>query len=105
MNVELFREIKDAEKRAEELLLKTEKDKEKILQQAKHKSIILVEKGEEEIDKEKEQKIKDKTEKAELIRKEIISKGEQDIKKLRKNSEKNIETAVNFILQKFEESI
>ncbi|MEA2037655.1 MAG: hypothetical protein U9O94_09160 [Nanoarchaeota archaeon] len=105
MTVKLFNEIKDAEKKAEEIIAKGELDKEKIIQEAKHKSIVHVEKGEEKIDKEKETKIESKREKAESARTEVLSKGKEDIQKLKQNSEKNIDEAVDIILKKFEDSI
>ncbi len=105
MEAEILTEIRDSEKRAEEIIERAKRDKESIMHEANSNSSKLLLAKQEEIKKSQEKKIADFREKAKLIREEKISEGNAQVKQLKTKAEKNIPKAVDFVLKKFEEMI
>mgnify|MGYP001572614757 FL=1 len=103
MEAEILTEIKESEKRAEEIIERAKKDKESIIHEANSNSSKLLLAKQEEIKKSQEKKIADFREKAKLIREEKLAEGTIQVKQLRAKAEKNIPKAVDFVLPKFEE--
>lgn len=103
MEAEILTEIKESEKRAEEIIERAKKDKESIIHEANSNSSKLLLAKQEEIKKSQEKKIADFREKAKLIREEKLAEGTIQVKQLRAKAEKNIPKAVDFVLSKFEE--
>ena len=105
MEAEILTEIKDSEKRAEEIIERAKKDKESIVHEANSNSSRLLLAKQEEIKKSNEKKIADFREKAKLIREEKLAEGKAQAKQLRAKAEKNITKAADFVLKKFEEMV
>lgn len=105
MEAEILIEIKDSEKRADEIIERAKREKESIVQDAIKSSLKLLSEKEDEIRKAQEKKIMDFREKAKLIREEKLSEGKAVAKQLKVKSEKNVGRAVDFVLRKFEEMI
>ena len=105
MEAEILTEIRDSEKRAEEIIERAKKDKESIVHEANSNSSRLLLAKQEEIKKSNEKKIADFREKAKLIREEKLAEGTIQVKQLRAKAEKNIPKAADFVLKKFEEMV
>jgi vacuolar-type H+-ATPase subunit H len=105
MEAEILSEIKEAEKKAEEILERVKREKESILHQAIINSSKLLAAKEEELRKEQEKKIMDFREKAKLIREEKLAEGKVLAKQLKTKADKNTAKAVEFVLKRFEEMI
>ena len=105
MEAEILTEIRDSEKRAEEIIEKARRDRESIMHEANANSSKLLMTKQDEIKKSQEKKIADFREKAKLIREEKISEGKNQVKQLKEKAEKNIAKAADFVAAKFEETI
>ena len=105
MEAEILSEIRESEKRADEILERAKREKESIAQDAMRNSAKLLLEKEEEIRKLQEKKIADFREKARLIREEKILEGKSAVKQLRAKAEKNIAKAAELIIKKFEGAI
>ena len=105
MEAEILIEIRDSEKKAEELIERAKREKDSILQEAAKASSKLLAAKEEEIRKLQEKKIMEFREKARLLKEDKLADGRNSAKQLKAKAEKNIAKAVDFILKKFEEMI
>ncbi|MBS3114312.1 V-type ATP synthase subunit H [Candidatus Woesearchaeota archaeon] len=105
MEAEILKEIKDAEKRADEIIERAKREKEAIIQEAIRNSTKLFSAKEEEIRKAQEKKIMDFREKAKLIKEEKLIDGKAAVKQLNAKAEKNIAKAAELVMKKFEESV
>jgi len=100
----LLTKIKEAEKKAQKLVLEAEKKSQEILKEATIKAEKLEVAGREEL-KEKISQIKaSQEEELSVQREEIIKEANLKIDKMKKNAENNTSTALNLILTKFEET-
>ncbi|MBI3027642.1 hypothetical protein HYY70_06035 [Candidatus Woesearchaeota archaeon] len=102
---EILLEIKEAEKKADEIMEKARRERESIIQEATRNSSKLLEEKQEEIRKLQEKKTMGFNEKAELIRKEKLAEGKSIAKQTKIKTEKNVAKAVEFMMKKFEEMI
>ena len=105
MEAEILSEIRESEKRADEIIERAKKEKEAIIQEAIRNSTKLFAAKEEEIRKAQEKKIMDFREKAKLIKEEKIADGKAAVKQTRAKADKNIAKAVELVIKKFEELI
>ena len=105
MEAEILIEIKDSEKKADEITERANKQKEAILHDAKVNSSKLVAAKEEEIKKSREKKIMDFRDKVRLLKEEKLAEGKNTAKQLKAKAEKNIPKAVEFVMKKFDEMI
>jgi len=105
MEAEILSEIKEAEKKADEIIEMAKKESESILHNAAVNSSKLLTERQEEIKKSKEKKIMDFRDKAKLIKEEKLAEGKVMVKQIKSKAEKNISKAIDFVLQKFEETI
>ena len=105
MEASILAEIKDSEKKADEILEKAKAQKESILQEARVNSLKLLAAKEDEIRKAHEKKLMDFRERSKLLYEEKILEGRSSAKQLKAKSEKNIAKAVDFVVKKFEEMI
>jgi len=105
MEEEIFNEIKEAEKKAEEITEKANIDADRIVQDAKSKASRLLSQKIEEIDKEKLKKIQDFRDNIHVLRDTKISEISESIKKMKQKAQKSMENAVEFTIKKFYESI
>ncbi len=105
MEAEILGEIRDAEKKADEIIGKAKREKEAILREAAVNSSKLLASKEEEIKKLQEKKIMDFRDKARLIREEKIAEGKPTARQIKAKAEKNIAKAVEFVIKKFEEMV
>ena len=105
MEAEILTEIKDSEKRADEIIERAKREKESIIQEAIRNSSKLLTAKEEEIKKSQEKKISDFRDKAKLIKEEKLIEGKTQVKQIKAKAEKNILKAADFVLKKFEEAV
>ena len=105
MEAEILTEIKDAEKKADEIIERAKSEKERMLQEAIRNSSKLLGEKENEIKKLKEKKIIDFRDKARLIKEEKLAEGKVAVKQLKAKAEKNIAKAVELVIKKFEETV
>ena len=105
MEVIILSEIRDAEKKADEIVEKAKREKERIVQESRENSSKMLSSKEEEIKKLQEKRLMDFRDKSKLIIEEKIAEGKIEAKQLKLKSEKNIAKAVEFAIKKFEEMI
>ncbi|MEK6983672.1 MAG: V-type ATPase subunit subunit G family protein [Nanoarchaeota archaeon] len=105
MEAEILIEIRDSEKKADEIIERAAREKESILQEALRNSSKLMSAKEEEIRKLHEKKITDFKDHAKLIREEKLAEGKIAARQMQLLAEKKIPNAVEFVLKRFEEMI
>ena len=105
MEAEILSEIRESEKRADEILERARREKDSIAQDATRNSAKLLSEKEEEIKKAREKKIMDFREKVRLIREEKLAEGKAAVKQLKAKAEKNITKAAELVIRKFEEAV
>ena len=99
----ILAEIRESEKKADEILEKARREKDSIIQQAARDSSKLISSKEDEIKKNQEAKLADFREKSKLIAEEKMAEGKISAKQVKSRSEKNAAKAVEFVMKKFEE--
>ncbi len=102
---EMLSEIRDAEKKSDEIIDRAGREKESILHQASFNSSKMLIAKEDELRKLREKKLMEFQVKARLIKDEKIAEGKAAVKQLKAKAEKNIPKAVEFTLKKFEEMV
>lgn len=105
MEAEILTEIKESEKRADEIIERAKKEKELIIQDALRNSSKLLAEKQEEIRKAQEKKLMEARDKARLLKEEKLAEGKLVAKQTKAKSEKNVPKAVDFVLKKFEEMV
>jgi vacuolar-type H+-ATPase subunit H len=98
-------EIKESERKADQMLEDAKKQKDAILQEANAEASKMIESKQAEIAKQNEKKVSDFREKASLLREEKLAEGKSGAKSLKSKSEKNTAKAADYIAKKFEEMI
>ncbi len=105
MEAEILSEIRDSEKKAEEIIERAKHEKERILHEARANASKLFESKEEEMRKFQEKKLMESKEKYKSISEAKIAEGKIAAKQIKSKSEKNIPKSVDFIFKKFEEML
>jgi len=105
MEAEILSEIRNSERKADEILENAKRQKEAILQEAVANSSKLLAANTDELRKLQEKKIMDFREKARLLKEEKLAEGRNAAKQIAAKAEKNIAKAVEFALKRFEEMI
>ncbi len=105
MEAEILIEIREAEKKADEIIESARMEKESIINEAVKNSSKLLAAKEEEIRKLQEKKIMEFREKTKLIKEEKLSEGKSLVKQIKAKAEKNIPKSVEFVMKMFEETI
>ncbi|MEK6942731.1 MAG: hypothetical protein AABX00_01565 [Nanoarchaeota archaeon] len=100
---EILLEIRDSEKKADEIIADARKQKDEILQEANSNAAKMLESGHIDIAKQNEKKISDFKEKSSLLKEDKLSEGKARSKLLKSKSDKNIAKAADYITKKFEE--
>jgi len=101
----ILEEIKEAEKKREKIAKETNIKKQEIIQKARRDSIKLISEKEAELDKKLNEEIKKKTEELDKKKEEIILKSKKEVDLLEKKSKSKVQTAIDYITNKFEESL
>lgn len=99
----IFAEIREAEKRAEEILQNAEKEKEKIISDARRNASSLILKKFEEIDKERAKRIQNFQANVYVLKETKLGEIKDEIKKLEKSAPKKIEKTADIIFERFVE--
>jgi len=102
MEAEILIEIKESEKKADEIVERSKKEKERILHEARANSSKLLSAKEDEIYRSQEKKLMDFKEKSRLLYEEKLGEGKAMAKQIKTKSEKNIAKAADFIIVRFE---
>ena len=105
MEAEILSEIRDAEKKADDIIGRAKREKEAILQEAARNSSKLLASKEEEIKKLQEKKIMEFRDKSRLVKDEKIAEGKSTARQTKAKAEKNIAKAVEFVMKKFDEMV
>ena len=105
MEAEILGEIRDSEKRADEIIERAERERASILHDAAINSSKLLAAKEDEIKKTQEKKIMEFREKAKIAKEEKLMEGKALVKQLKSKAEKNIAKAAQLVLEKFEAMI
>jgi vacuolar-type H+-ATPase subunit H len=103
--VSVLMEIREAEKKSDEILEKARLQKDSIIQSARADAAKLISSRQDEIRASHEKKIVDFREKSKFIIEEKIAEGKASARQVSAKSGKNSNKAVVFILKKFEEMI
>lgn len=103
MEAEILSEIRDSEKKADEIIEKAKTEKEAILHEAAASSSKLLAAKQDEIRKLQEKKLIEFRDKFKSVKEEKLAEGKDIAKQLRAKAEKNIPKAVDFAMIKFEE--
>ena len=101
----ILKEIRISEKESEEIIGGAVKEQERIIDSAKKISSRMLEDKKEEVRREQEKNLADLKEKTDSIRKEKIEDGKKAAKQMKVKAEKNINKAVDFVMNKFGEMI
>ena len=105
MEAEILSEIRDSEKKADEIIERAKREKETILHQAAVNSSRLLAAKQDEIRKLQEKKLTEFRDKSKSLKEEKLAEGDNIAKQLRAKAEKNIPKAFDFVMKKFEEMI
>ena len=105
MEAEILIEIRDAEKKAEEIIERAKRQKEAVLHEAVINSSKLLAEKKEEIKKFQEKKISEARDKSKLLKEEKLKEASTAVKQLKAKTGKNIGKSVDFVVNKFEEMI
>lgn len=105
MEAEILSEIRDSEKKADEIIEKAKVEKEQILHEAAASSSKLLAAKQDEIRKLQEKKLIEFRDKFKSVKEEKLAEGKNIAKQLRAKAEKNAPKAVDFAMIKFEEMI
>ena len=105
MEAEILSEIREAEKKADEIIERAKREKEDMLHQAAINSSKMLAAKEEDIRKLREKKIMEFRDGARLIKEEKLAEGKAMARQIKSKAEKNLPKAVDFALKKFEEMI
>ncbi|MFH0868568.1 MAG: hypothetical protein V1831_04615 [Candidatus Woesearchaeota archaeon] len=100
---EILTEIKESEKKAEEIIESAKREQEQILNDAKRNSSKLLVAKKQEIRELQEKKILDFRSNASSVRGERVNEGKKAANQAKANAEKNVSKAVEFVMKKFEE--
>jgi vacuolar-type H+-ATPase subunit H len=98
-------EIREAEKKADEVIVNAVKEKESIMREAERDSSRLVSEKAEETKIANERKLASFRQKVQLLKEEKMSEGRKAVSQIALKAEKNIPEAAAFIVKKFEEMI
>lgn len=102
---EILSEIKESEKQSEEIIEKAKREQERILSDARKNSSKLLAAKKQEIIEAQEKKIMDFRNKAGSLRGEKVKEGKKTANQAKVKAEKNISKAIDFVMEKFEETI
>jgi len=102
---EILVEIREAEKKADEILERAKSEGDAILQEAARSSAKMIAAKEDEIKKAQEKKIVDFREKSKLLKDEKLAEGKSLAKQIKAKADKNIAKAVELVMKKFEELV
>lgn len=105
MDTEVLLEIRDAEKKADEIIKRAQSEKESMIKEASAISSKLIASKESEIMKQQEKKLAEFREKSRIIKDEKISESRTAVKQLKAKADKNAAKATDFVMKKFEEMI
>ena len=105
MEAEILVEIKEAEKKAEEMLHSAEQKKHAITSEAVANASKLVAKEEERLGMTHDEKIVAFRDIAKHLKEEKLAEGKTAAKQLKAKSGKNIRNAVDFVMKKVDEMV
>ena len=100
---EILTEIKESEKKAEEIIESAKREKEEIVQKALKNSLDLLAVKKEGIRKAQEKKLADLVNESNSRKNETLVYSKKAANQIRAKAEKNIGKAVGFVMDKFKE--
>ena len=103
--IAVLAEIRESEKKADEILEKAAAERESIIRKAKLDATKLITEKSDESKKTQEKKIIEFKDKVKLLNEEKIAEGKMLSRQLKSRADKNSIKAVELVLKKFEEMI
>lgn len=103
--IAVLSEIRESEKKAEEILEKAKSEQDSMIHQARMDASRILSQKTEEIKKFQEKKIMEFRDKVKLLNEEKLIEGRTLAKQLRLKADKNSGKAVEIVMKKFEEMI
>ena len=98
---EILTEIKESEKKAEEIIERAKREKEEIMQKALKNSLDLLAVKKEELRKAQEKRLADFINESNSRKNETLVNSKKLLDQIRAKAEKNIDKAVEFVMDKF----
>lgn len=105
MESSILGEIREYEKKADDIIERAKGQKESIIREAIKNSAKLLAEKQEETRKAQDKRIMESRDKARLLKEEKLAEGKLTAKQIKSKSEKNIPKAVEYVLKKFEEML
>lgn len=102
---EILSEIRNSEKEAEIIIENARREAQSILQDARRESARILADSEKEIKNSQDKLNREFAEKIRLLQEQKLAEGKKRADMLRATCEKNIPSAVEFVMEKFEEII
>lgn len=102
---EILSQIRNSEKKAEEIIESGIRQKEVILQDAVRSSSELLNGKKEELAKLEEKKIINFRNKAESAKEEKLKEGRETVAQMKKKAAKNLNKAVEYVMKEFEATV
>jgi len=103
--IAVLSEIKESERKAEEILEKAKSEQDSMIHQVRMDASKLLSQKTEEIKKFQEKKIMEFRDKVKILNEEKISEGKTLAKQLKSKADKNSGKAVELVMKKFEEMV
>ncbi len=103
--IAVLSEIKESEKKAEEILEKAKSEQDSITHQARIDASNLLSQRTEEIKKLQEKKVMEFRDKVKLLNEEKLAESKTLAKQLKSKADKNSGKAVELVMKKFEEMV
>ena len=102
---EILSDIRNSEKKAEEIIEKAGIDSQDIVNEAQRNSLQQLKAKKDELANLQDRKVVDSRAEAEALKKEKLEEGMKIVEQMKKKAEKNIGKAVDAVMNKFEEAI
>lgn len=102
---EISAEVKKLEEEAEAIIISAEKRKQEIISTARSEAVALLAKRQSELEKKKEERIRQQRLKIDQEKAQVAEQGRRDIAKLGAGGRKNISGAVSAVMKRLEEKI
>ena len=103
--IAVLSEIKESEKKAEEILEKAKSEQNSIIHQARIVASNILSKKSEDIKKIQEKKVMEFRDKVKLLNEEKLIEGRTLAKQLKSKADRNSGKAVELVMKKFEEMV
>ncbi len=99
------KKVLETEKKAEQIIEKAEKDKEKIIEHARHAALQLISEEQKKVDESQEAFLQERQTEIDQKKEKILEQGQTAIGEIKRSADNNLHKAEAFIVKKLEESL